>query len=63
MTSDKINGAIRACLEECYESSNHLATLAEFTSRLRDDPAWRDAEIAEVEVAVRQMLKGLLLVT
>ncbi len=58
--SDRINAAIRDCLEGCYESQTPLPRLAEYVANLRADPAWRDSEVMEVEVAVRQMLKGLV---
>jgi hypothetical protein len=57
---DRINAAIRHCLERCYESRAPLPCLAEFAGKLRADPAWREAEIQEVEAAVRQVLKGIL---
>jgi hypothetical protein len=57
---DRINAAIRECLEACYESQAPLPCLAEFVTKLRADDAWRDAEVQEVETAVRQMLKALV---
>jgi hypothetical protein len=56
----RINAAIRQCLPRCYVSQTPLPCLAEFVTDLRADPTWRDADILEVEVAVRQMLKGLV---
>lgn len=57
---DRINAAIRDCLAGCYESQTPLPCLAEYVANLRADPTWRDSEVLEVEVAVRQMLKGLV---
>ncbi len=59
-TTDRINSAIRECLEGCYESQSPLPFLAEYVTKLRADPGWREADVMEVEVAVRQMLKGIL---
>jgi hypothetical protein len=57
---DRINAAIRDCLQRCYESRFPLPILAEFMGKLRADPDWREAEVQEVEAAVRQMLKGIM---
>jgi hypothetical protein len=59
-TIDRLNGAIHACLDECYSASNPLAALASFVRRLRTNPAWREAEIEEVEQTVRRMLRALV---
>jgi hypothetical protein len=58
--TERINAAIRECLEGCYESREPLPHLAEYVANLRADPAWRESEVLEVEVAVRQMLKGMV---
>jgi hypothetical protein len=55
----KINNAVKACLHHCYDSGDPLATLAEFSSMLRTDPAWNESDIAIVESRVRQMLKAI----
>jgi len=57
---DRINAAIRECLAGCYGSQNPLPCLAEYVTNLRADVSWREAEVLEVEVAVRQMLKGIV---
>lgn len=57
--ADRINDAIRECLDGCYRAQIPLAHLAEYVAKLRADPSWREAEVVEVEVAVRQMLKGI----
>jgi len=58
--SERINAAIRSCLESCYESQVPLACLAEYVANLRADPLWRDADVHEVEVTVRQLLKQIV---
>jgi hypothetical protein len=57
---DRINAAIRDCLQRCYESQVPLHSLAEFVGMLRANPDWREAEVQEVEAGVRQMLKGIM---
>lgn len=58
-TINRFNGAVRECLEECYESASPLATLALYLDRLRRD-RWQEAEIEQVETVVRRLLKGVL---
>jgi hypothetical protein len=57
--ADRINEAIRQCLDGCYRAQLPLSHLAEFVAKLRADPTWRESDISEVEIAVRQMLKGI----
>jgi hypothetical protein len=59
--ANRINAAIRECLDKCYASQTPLPCLAEYVDLLRADPTWREADVLEVEVAVRQMLKGIVL--
>jgi hypothetical protein len=56
----KINAAIRECLDQCYASQTPLPCLAGYIAMLRADSEWREADVFKVEVAVRQMLKGVL---
>lgn len=60
LTVNRMNNAIRACLDECYAADNPLATMAEFVRRLRQNPQWRESEIDEVEVTVRRMLRVMV---
>jgi hypothetical protein len=57
---NRINAAIRECLDQCYASQTPLPCLAEYVAMLRGDPAWSDAEVAQVENAVWQMLRGIV---
>jgi hypothetical protein len=56
----KINHAIHECLQSCYRSPMPLAALATRITQLRADPRWREAEIEEVETAVRHILRGVV---
>lgn len=58
-TVNRFNGAVRECLEECYQAKNRLACLASYLDRLRADN-WRQAEIEEVETVVRRLLKAVV---
>jgi hypothetical protein len=58
--ANRINAAVRECLEKCYAAQAPLPCLAEYVAVLRSDPNWREADVLEVEVAVRQMLKGIV---
>jgi hypothetical protein len=57
---NRINAAIRECLDQCYASQTPLPCLAEYVALLRGDPGWSDAEVAHVENTVRQILKGIV---
>lgn len=56
---ERINRAIKDCLELCYQNSMPLGALGEFMDRLRADPSWNEAEIEQVERGVLQMLAAL----
>jgi hypothetical protein len=56
----RINEAIHECLDRCYGSGAPLSTLMEFLGELRSRPGWRDAEIDQVEMSVRRLLRALL---
>ena len=55
----RINQAIKDCLEGCYQNSMPLGALGEFMDRLRADSSWNEAEIEQVERGVLQMLAAL----
>jgi len=50
--------ALRSCLETCREDATPLAALDKCLSRLRQDPDWTEAEIAEVETAARRAIQS-----
>jgi hypothetical protein len=56
---ERINLAIKDCLQRCYENSMPLGALGEFMDGLRADPTWNEAEIEQVERGVLQMLAAL----
>ena len=56
MQSQHITNAVRACLTECYSSTDPLATIAAFTTQLHADPAWTDQEVWVVETNVLRLL-------
>jgi hypothetical protein len=51
-TKQKVNLAVKACLERCFGAEDPLVQATDYLERLRRDPAWIDAEIAEVEAMV-----------
>jgi hypothetical protein len=59
--SDRINAAIRECLDRCYASQTPIPCLAEYVALLGSDPEWSPAEVSEVENGVRQMLRRIML--
>ncbi len=58
-TVNRFNGAVRECLEECYQAENRLACLAQYLARLRADH-WCEADIEEVETVVRRLLTAVV---
>lgn len=58
-TVNRFNGAVRECLEDCYQSASPLACLAAYLDRLRADH-WNEAEIEEVETVVRRLLRAVV---
>jgi hypothetical protein len=56
---NQFNGAVRECLEQCYRSDNWLASLGNYSERLRAD-GWSRGEIASVQTAVRRILGAVV---
>jgi hypothetical protein len=52
----KVNAAVRDCLDQCYPSSQPLATLAAYLIKLASNPEWKQEEIDAVEAGVVRML-------
>ena len=52
----KVNAAVRDCLEQCYPSSQPLATLAAYLIKLAGRSDWKQEEIDAVEAGVVRML-------
>ncbi len=58
-STDRINKAVRACLELCYQSSDPAQCIAEFLIRLRRDSKWTTVELAQVRSATIHMLRKI----
>jgi hypothetical protein len=56
---NQFNGAVRECLERCYQSPDWLVAVAAYKERLRSD-GWPLEDIQEVERVVRRILRGIL---
>jgi len=56
----KIDRAIRACIRECFGSSDISAKIAKFLDDLRRDPEWISSELLLVESSVCQLLNRTL---
>ena len=54
--AERINEAVRECIARCCQQPNPLACVAETMARLRADPAWTEADVREVELAVQRIL-------
>jgi hypothetical protein len=60
LTVEKINFAIQDCMSECTLSEHPLTCLAGFLAQLRDLRHWPEAEIHEVDNAVRHLLAPVI---
>jgi hypothetical protein len=56
---NQFNGAVRECLEQCYQSGDWLVAMAAYKERLRADN-WQIEDIQGVERVVRRILRGIL---
>ncbi len=59
LTTNRLNGAVQLCLQQCYRSENPIATLAEYTANLRR-LGWDASETEELETVVRRILVRVL---
>lgn len=58
--SSKINHAVQRGLAACRHSVAPIVSLARFIDELKADPHWNEAEVHEVESAVRHILARLV---
>jgi hypothetical protein len=58
--TDKINAAVRACLESVPHGGSPLAHMAAFIETLKTDHKLSDEEVREVETVVRRILTTLI---
>jgi len=56
----KINNAVHECLDRCYRTHDILPTIATFLKRLRASEGWSNSEIVAVELAVHNVLHGVI---
>ena len=54
--SDKIDAAVRACLDHSRRSPDQAAAMKKFLDHLRASALWSEAEVAEVENKLRRIL-------
>jgi hypothetical protein len=55
----KANAAVQEGVDRCRQSVAPLVTLALFIDELRASPHWQDAEIIQVETAIRRILRRI----
>jgi hypothetical protein len=60
MSVERINAAIRQCLDHCYAAENPLACWADFMNGMWADPAWNKGDVEQAHLATRRILKALL---
>ncbi len=59
LTTNRLNGAVQLCLQQCYRAQNPLTALAQYTANLRM-VGWPKSEIEELELVVRRILGRVL---
>jgi|GEM_PF-3125950 len=60
MSVERINAAIRDCLDRCYASQVPFATWSAYINRLWADTSWNKADVEQVHRATRRILKALV---
>ena len=60
MSVERINAAVRECLDNCYASQNPLACWSEFMKNLWADDTWSKGDVEQVHLATRRILQALL---
>jgi hypothetical protein len=60
VSHNRIQAAIRECLDSYVPGGLPIAHLANYLDHLHEDPAWEQAEIHEVEATVRYVLATLV---
>ena len=59
MSVERINNAIRSCLDRCYESDHATGSVAVFVQELRDSGEWTNEELQAVYSTVMRLLRAL----
>ena len=59
-TREKVNRAVRACLERCIGAGDPLVQARDSIEQLRRDPTWTDAEVRDVEAMVLKAVKVII---
>lgn len=60
MNNDRINIAIRDCVQRCFSGGSVIARTAAFLRDLRASGSWDKADIRAVEIGVHRMLQRML---
>ena len=58
---ERINAAVRECLNRCYDSSDPFECWSQYIESLRADMTWNRHDVEQVQLATRRILKALLL--
>jgi len=57
---ERLNCAVRDCLNLCLRDKAPVARLTGFKAWLRARPQWREQEVAAVETATRRLLGAIV---
>jgi len=58
MDDERLNQAVRDCLQHCYEATDIVPRIAKFLDELKKTEGWNSEAIRAVEITVYRMLRG-----
>jgi hypothetical protein len=56
---ERVQSAIRDCIERCKSDDEPMACIAEFVSSFRSDPDWTESEISHVQLSATRVIARL----
>lgn len=60
MDDERLNRAVRDCLQHCYQATDIVPKIAEFLDKLKKQKGWSTASIRAVEMTVYRILRGVV---
>jgi hypothetical protein len=60
MDDERLNRAVRDCLQHCYQATDIVPKVAEFLDKLERTEGWNTASIRAVEMTVYRILHGVV---
>jgi hypothetical protein len=60
MDDERLNRAVKDCLQHCYQATDIVPKVAEFLDQLKKKEGWDRDAIRAVELTVYRILRGVL---